>query len=119
MGVSVRVVEALRTDGHDAVHLDELGLNELSDVAIFERATTERRVIVTFDIDFSEIATFATGPTASGISPRLEDQTPPNALARIRAAIESCGASLETGAIVAVEQMRLRVRHYPVERERP
>ena len=48
----MRVVEALRADGHDAHHLDELGLNELRDVSIFQRATAERRVIVTFDMCF-------------------------------------------------------------------
>jgi predicted nuclease of predicted toxin-antitoxin system len=119
MGVSVRVVEALRADGHDAVHLDELGLNELRDVAIFERATIERRVIVTFDMDFSEIAAFAIGQIASVISLRLEDQTAPNVLRGVRAAIGSCSEALDAGAIVAVEQARCRVRRYPIRRERP
>jgi predicted nuclease of predicted toxin-antitoxin system len=117
MGVSVRVVEARRAEGHDAVHLDEPGLNELRDVSIFERATAERRVIVTFDMDFGEIATFTAEPKASVISLRLEDQTAPNALRRIRAAIASCGEALDAGAIVSVEQMRCRIRRYPIRPE--
>lgn len=114
MGVSVRVVDALRAEGHDVQHLDHLGLGELRDASIFERATAERRVIVTFDMDFGEIATFTAEPKASVISLRLEDQTASNALLRIRAAIASCGDALDAGAIVSVEQMRCRLRRYPI-----
>jgi predicted nuclease of predicted toxin-antitoxin system len=86
----------------------------LQDTSIFGCAAAERRVVATFDLDFSEIAAFASGPTASVLSLRLEDQTPPNVLRRMRSAIASCGDALEAGAIVCVEQARCRVRRYPV-----
>jgi predicted nuclease of predicted toxin-antitoxin system len=75
MGVSVRVAEALRNDGHDVEHLSELRLNELADKSVFERGTVERRIIVTFDLDFGELAAFATPPLPSVLSLRLDDQT--------------------------------------------
>lgn len=117
MGVPSRVAKALRTDGHDVHHLDELGLNELPDASIFSLAVAERRTIATFDLDFSEIAAFATGPTASVLSLRLDDQSTPNVLRRLRAAIEACSDALNAGAIVTVEQTRFRVRCYPIRAE--
>ena len=117
MGVSTRVAVALRADGHDVHHVDELGLNELVDRSIFERGIAEGRVIATFDLDFGEIATFARGPTASVMSLRLEDQTAPNVLRRLRTAIASCGDALAAGAIVSVEQSRCRIRRYPIRPE--
>src|SRR5262245_45741556 len=108
MGVSVRVADGLRSDGHDVEHLSELRLNELADRLVFERGAVERRVIVTFDLDFGELAAFATGPTPSVISLRLDDQSAPNALRRVRVAIKRCGDSLTAGAIVCVEQTRCR-----------
>jgi predicted nuclease of predicted toxin-antitoxin system len=53
MGVSLRVADGLRADGHDVQHLGELGMNELADSLIFERGIGTDRVIATFDLDFS------------------------------------------------------------------
>lgn len=114
MGVSVRVAQGLRADGHHVHHLDELELNELPDSSIFALAVAEGRTIATFDLDFSEIASFAPAPTASVLSLRLDDQSTLNVLARLRAAIEACGDALSAGAIVTVEQTRCRVRRYPI-----
>ncbi len=49
MGVSLRVVEWLRENGHDAEHLSELGLARLPNGEIFERGSVEDRVVITFD----------------------------------------------------------------------
>lgn len=117
MGVSVRVADGLRADGHDVQHLDELGMNELSDPLIFERGIGTGRVIATFDLDFSEIAAFARGPTASVMSLRLDDQTARNVLNHLRAAIDACGEALAAGSIVTIEQTRCRIRRYPIRPE--
>jgi predicted nuclease of predicted toxin-antitoxin system len=67
MGVDQRVVVWLRGEGHDALHLRDEGLHRLSDAAIFEKAIAENRVILTFDLDFGEIAALAGGRLASVI----------------------------------------------------
>ena len=46
----------LRSAGHDAVHVRELGLSDAPDREIFERAAANSRIVVTFDLDFGEIA---------------------------------------------------------------
>jgi predicted nuclease of predicted toxin-antitoxin system len=51
MGVSMRVVEWLRSVGHDVVHLREQGLQRLPNGDIFQKAADEDRVVLTFDLD--------------------------------------------------------------------
>ena len=55
MGVSLRVVEWLRSSGHDAIHLRDEGLQKLPNGEIFRKAIREQRVVLTFDLDFGEI----------------------------------------------------------------
>ncbi len=55
MGIALRIVEWLRSEGHDAVRLSEEGLHRLQNGAIFEKAAAERRILLTFDLDFGEI----------------------------------------------------------------
>lgn len=49
------MVEWLRADGHDAVHLRDEGLQKLANGIIFQKALAEQRIVLTFDLDFGEI----------------------------------------------------------------
>jgi len=55
MNVSPKIAAVLRQEGHDAIHLSELGLGDADDVDVFARAAAESRIVVTFDLDFGEI----------------------------------------------------------------
>jgi predicted nuclease of predicted toxin-antitoxin system len=66
MGVSLRVVEWLRSSGHDAIHLRDEGLQKLPNGEIFRKAIREQRVVLTFDLDFGEIV--AAGGGTSSVS---------------------------------------------------
>jgi predicted nuclease of predicted toxin-antitoxin system len=55
MGISPRVVSALRDRGHEAVHLQEEGLGRMPDGEILVKARTEGRVLLTHDLDFGGI----------------------------------------------------------------
>lgn len=114
MGVDVRVVEWLRHEGHDAKHLRDEGLQRLPDRGIFEKAIAEGRVILTFDLDFGEIAALSRGRNTSVILFRLRNARAPNVIARLATVLERSTAALETGAVVLVEESRHRVRHLPV-----
>src|SRR5690348_8891665 len=66
MNLPPAMADWLRSEGHDAVHIREIGIARLSDPEIFARAAGDRRVLVTFDLDFGEIVGLA-GATGSGV----------------------------------------------------
>ena len=51
--LSPRIAEALRENGHDAVHVREYGMAAASDTDILSRARTESRVVVAADTDWA------------------------------------------------------------------
>jgi len=55
MGISPKVVELLRSQGHEALHLHEEGLGQLPDVDILKKARKEGRIVLTHDLDFAEL----------------------------------------------------------------
>ncbi len=55
MGISQKTVEWLRNQGHDLVHLREQGLQRLADEDILMKAKTEERIILTMDLDFTNL----------------------------------------------------------------
>lgn len=116
MGVSSSVVEHLRGQGHDAVHLRERGLQRAPDHDIFALAATEGRIILTFDLDFAEIAAAAGASLPSVLIFRLNDTRVARLIDRLSKALLNASNSLSTGAVVVVDDARIRVRDLPIER---
>lgn len=114
MGVDVRVVRWLREHGHDAIHLRDEGLQRMPDGEIFAKAIAERRVVLTFDLDFGEIAALTRGKTASVVLFRLQNTRTPHVIDRLAAVLANASAALEKGAVVLVEETRHRIRKLPV-----
>lgn len=110
MGVAKRIVEWLRAEGHDAVHLREQGLDRLPDSEIFKKAGEEHRVILTFDLDFGEIVALSGNRSISVIVFRLRNTRTPHVIERLKKVLDDCTADLTSGAIVVVEETRHRVR---------
>ncbi|TAN56289.1 MAG: hypothetical protein EPN19_01125 [Betaproteobacteria bacterium] len=114
MCVDVRVAEWLRGQGHDTVHLRELGLHRLADGEIFRKAASESRAILTFDLDFSEIAALTDGHRTSVIVLRLHDPRFQHVIDRMSAVLADSASALQKGAVISVEETRHRVRSLPV-----
>ena len=110
MGVSQRIVERLRADGHDATHLRDESLHRLPNGLIFRKAADERRIVLAFDLDFGQIAVQCTTLGTSVILFRLVNTTNDHVLARLRVALDVASDALERGAIVVVEEARVRIR---------
>jgi predicted nuclease of predicted toxin-antitoxin system len=110
MGVSLRVVEWLRREGHDAAHLRDEGLQRLPNGDIFAKADAERRVILTFDLDFGEIVALAQGRPVSVVVFRLRDTRTETVISRLGAVLRESSDALSQGAIIVVEDGRHRVR---------
>ncbi|MGH8695281.1 MAG: DUF5615 family PIN-like protein [Burkholderiales bacterium] len=96
-GTARRIVEWLRTQAHDATHLQEQGLQRLPDREVFAKASAERRVVLTFDLDFGEIVALSTPPSASVILFRLHDTSTPHVIERLEAVLKASAPQLEQG----------------------
>jgi predicted nuclease of predicted toxin-antitoxin system len=105
------VVEALRAGGHDVLSVKEM-MRGASDAAIVQRANDERRLVVTQDKDFGELA-FRQGMRAvSGVILfRLTGSSPDADLRRMVSVIE--GRTAWEGIFAVATDSRLRLRFHP------
>jgi predicted nuclease of predicted toxin-antitoxin system len=115
MGVSQSTTAALRRRGHDVVHLSEAGLHRLPDPDILEMARLESRVILTFDLDFSDLLATGFHELPSVIVFRLHDQTPASVDPRLLQLVAERESDLAEGVIVMVEERRYRLRRLPIQ----
>jgi len=116
-GVARRIVSWLREKGHDAVHLRDQRLQGLPDIEVFAKASGEKRVLLTFDLDFGEIVALSPSPGASVVMFRLHDTRTPRVIERLDKVLSDAATQLERGAIVVVEEGRHRVRAHPQDTE--
>ena len=114
MGVSQQVVEWLRMNGHEAVHLRDEGLQRLPNGEIFQKAAREQRIVLTFDLDFGEILAASGEQIVSVILFRLRNPRTAFVIQRLEAVLNQSSADLSRGTIVIVEDGRHRVRSLPI-----
>ena len=113
MCMDVRVTTWLNSQGHDATHLRDEGLQRLPNGEIFDKAIAESRVVVTFDLDFGEIVALSKGRKTGVILFRLRNTRTSFVVQRLSEVIADCADALARGAVVIVEETRHRVREFP------
>jgi predicted nuclease of predicted toxin-antitoxin system len=118
MGVSPRTVAVLIAAGFDAVHGRDLGLGQADDAQILARAASERRVVLTFDLDFGDILAASGGTSPSVIIIRTTVQTPTVVNPLLLAVIAKQHEALTEGCLIVIDDSCYRLRHLPV-RARP
>jgi predicted nuclease of predicted toxin-antitoxin system len=111
--LSPRVAEWLRSNGHDAVHVFEVGLNRAGDRRILREAARGRRILLTSDLDFGEILARSSG-RVSVIMLRLRSNTSANVTGRLKVALAQAAAVLEYGAVITVGEASVRIRRLPL-----
>jgi predicted nuclease of predicted toxin-antitoxin system len=114
MGVPMRLVESLRSSGHDAIHLRDEGLQRLPNGKIFQKAIREERIVPTFDLDFGEIVAASGGRSVSVVLFRLRNTRAEFVIKRLKLVLEQSTKELAQGAVVLVEDGRHRVRRLPI-----
>jgi predicted nuclease of predicted toxin-antitoxin system len=115
MNLATGVAAWLRSQGHDAVHLREAGLQQLGDEAVLAKAVAERRVVLTFDLDFADISAASAGAPVAVVIFRLRSAQTTQIIDRLQAVLASVAAeALGEGAVVIVEPARLRIRRLPI-----
>ena len=71
-------------------------------------------MVLTFDLDFGEIAALTKGRKASVILFRLHNTRTPHVIDRLAHALADCAGALDKCAVVVVEESRQRVRLLPI-----
>jgi predicted nuclease of predicted toxin-antitoxin system len=113
MCVPVGIVSDLAAAGHDVVHVRDLDPRATDDW-IVEWARRHDRVAVTIDLDFGDIMSHVKEASPSVVLMRLRHPTPANVVDRLSIALSDHFEALESGAIVIVEDSRIRVRRLPI-----
>ncbi len=114
VNLSPKVVAALRDSGHDAIRTTELLDARAPDEAILAEALRRGATIVTRDQDFSALLARngATGPSLINLRVAIVEH---RALAKlIDAVVRDTSTDLAAGAIVSVDDARIRIHRLPI-----
>jgi predicted nuclease of predicted toxin-antitoxin system len=110
-----RVAARLGRAGHEASHVDEIGLGTASDEAILDRAHEEAAVVLTADADFGALLALSGRAGPSVILLRSADHLTPDGQADlVLHVLDRINDELEAGAVASVTTDRIRIRLLPV-----
>ena len=112
MNMSPKVAERLRTEGHDAVHLRELGHRRPRAAQIGRDARHRLAPRKPGHLDFGEIVGLGAGTGV--ILLRLRSVRTAHVQQRVSVALTLAAEALHAGAVVLVEDARIRVRTWPI-----
>lgn len=113
--LSPRLADLLRTAGHDAVHVRDLGLASAPDEVVMSVAGTDLRTLISADTDFGTLLarTGATAPSFLLIR-RASGRRAIEQAALIVDNLEAIAEDLEIGAVVVLGERALRIRRLPI-----
>jgi len=116
--LSPRLAEALRSSTHDAIHIREYGLHAADYATVLARAASEDRVLVSADTDFSTLLALRREAKPSVILFRVRrGRRASDLAAMLLANLTGVLGALETGAVVVLEETRVRIRSLPIGRD--
>ena len=117
MNLSPDWVEVLGRHGWTAIHWSTVGDPRAGDAEIMGWARAHDCIIVTHDLDFGTLLalTYVDGPSVIQI--RTQSILPPDMEERLVGVLSRFGPELNEGALIVVDESRLRVRLLPLLRQ--
>ncbi|QDU55749.1 DUF5615 family PIN-like protein [Aeoliella mucimassa] len=114
MNLSPAWVEVLKNHGWDSIHWSDIGSPKAPDIDIMTWASANNCVVFTHDLDFGTALalTRATGPSV--IQVRTQKIMPVDLESTIVTVLKQYESDLTEGALIVVDQNRLRVRILPL-----
>jgi predicted nuclease of predicted toxin-antitoxin system len=114
MNLSPEWVGLLSARGWDACHWSQVGAPNALDSELLAFARKNSYVIITQDLDFSQLlfATQAAGPSV--VLLRVDNEFDPELQAHVCDAIASVVEALENGGLLTISPKRVRLRHLPI-----
>jgi predicted nuclease of predicted toxin-antitoxin system len=111
LNIAPRTVSFLCAKGHDVVRASDA---DGADTAIVEQARQQGRVVLTQDLDFSAIVALSGRTDPSVISLRLGSSRIEDVNLRLETVLPAIVHDVSVGAIVTVEDGRVRSRLLPI-----
>jgi len=112
--ISPRTVEFPRSLGHDTIRVSDALAATAADDEIVAEAIRDRRVILTQDLDFSAIVALSGRAVPSVVSLRLTSSRIETVNARLDQLLPAIESDVMHGALVTVEDSRIRTRKLPL-----
>jgi predicted nuclease of predicted toxin-antitoxin system len=114
LALSPKTVKVLRDSGYEAVRVNEVGMARSKDREIVAYAEKSGLVVLTADLDFGDILAHTRNRKPSVIIFRLKNPSPDHVTVLLLEALPRIKESLDMGAIVVIEDSRIRIRALPV-----
>ena len=106
--------DEMKKVGYNVRHVTEVGLKATDDNEIVSFARKSGEIIITYDLDFSRIISLLAYDSPSLITLRVSILNSDTFLKIIDEVVKSCKSDLKTGAMISVDDDRMRIRMLPV-----
>jgi predicted nuclease of predicted toxin-antitoxin system len=116
MNLSPAWVEALQAAGHEAVHWSTVGDPRAADETLMTWACSRGHVVLTHDLDFGALLAASRAGGPSVLQVRTQDVTVAALGPTVIRALWQYRDYLESGALVTVDESRVRARILPLTR---
>lgn len=116
MNLSPQWVAVFQNHGLTAIHWSTIGNPSAPDTEIMEWALNNAHVVFTHDLDFGAILSATQANAPSVIQVRTQDVTPSHLEPFVITALQQYEDSLDAGALIVIDESKLRVRLLPIQR---
>lgn len=108
--IPVELADLLRTEGHEVETILDEGMKGARDARVAAVCQREARVLITFDLDFSDIRAYPPEVYAGLLVLRLTRQDPDYLLRIFREVMRLLESNNVVGQLWIVEENRVRIR---------
>lgn len=115
MNLSPDWVIVLQQEGWESVHWSTIGDPRAEDPVIMRWACEHDHVVLTHDMDFGTLLALTQAGRPSVLQVRTQDVTPHTMRPTLVTALRQFQSDLERGALIVVDEARLRVRILPLQ----
>jgi predicted nuclease of predicted toxin-antitoxin system len=114
MNISPLTVSRLKKKGWEILRVSEIMDVRSSDIDILNYARDNKKVVITHDLDFSELLAIYGYESPSVINLRLSNASPDFVTNRIIDIVSQLEEELKKGIVVSVDDISARYRNLPI-----